>query len=487
MRARALIMTLVAPLLAAAGSGPGTADAPDDVTTARVAAAASPRLGTIQVNDSASGTHLYGSVHVDPGLQRLGLTINFTRPDADTWGVVVLGESDGDGGCTREVVVQGRSKDASTWVVREAGGAAVPVVADYSASGYRQLRVQLDRPALPDGCAVAELWSGGAGGPTQLITAGGRSMTKKVLERSVFARFLVKYRVPWGETTITDVNLSSDLSGPSVITDVVVGLAPASQGQVVDAESAPIDWDFWADGSTDVDLPVTPVEPWGTRVRPSVTADEGTRYLGDRRLFIRSKAPTDWVGTLAGERYWYPDTRLGRVYFPGLTFLDDTWVYIHRNSKVVRECSESTPQWGWGCHRYWYDDDTGRLQLGQLQARVTDSGWWWQGDDYDRSFRVRSFARGETRNYHGTGTTQICCHHPKADVRLRKDGRYRIVRGHQEERGHYRAIGSSMLRLDPGPRGGRTKVVQLDFFGRVVDGTWQLRRVRLGNTLTLPG
>jgi hypothetical protein len=28
--------------------------------------------------------------------------------------------------------------------------------------------------------------------------------------------------------------------------------------------------------------------------------------------------------------------------------------------------------------------------------------------------------------------------------------------------------------------------VQLDFFGVVVDGAWQLRRVRLGNTLTLP-
>jgi hypothetical protein len=28
--------------------------------------------------------------------------------------------------------------------------------------------------------------------------------------------------------------------------------------------------------------------------------------------------------------------------------------------------------------------------------------------------------------------------------------------------------------------------VQLDFFGRIVDGTWKLRRVRLDNTLTLP-
>lgn len=485
MRARALILTLVAPLLAAAGSSPAHA-ADSDGVTPRAAAVASPRFGFARVDDNGSGTHLTGGIHVDPGLQRIGLSVNFTRPDTDTWGRVWLGEPTGGDGCTRDVVVQGRSKDASTWVAREAGGAAVPVVADYSASAYRQLRLQLSRPALPDGCAVAELWSGDAGGPTQLIKTGERTLTGKILERSVFARFQVKYRVPWGETTVTDVNLSADLNGPSVITDVIVGLAAASQGQVVDATSAPIDWDFWADGSTDVDLPVTPVEPWGTRVRPSVSADEGTRFGGDRRLFVRSKAPTDWVGSLAGERYWYPHAKLGRIDFPGLTFLDDTWVYIHRNSKTVRECSDATPQWGWGCHRYWYDEDTGRLQLGQLQARVTDTGWWWQGDDYDRSFRVRSFARGETRNYHGTGTTQICCHHPKADVRLRKDGRYRIVRGRLVERGHYRAIGSSMLRLDPGRRGGRTKVVQLDFFGRLVDGTWRLRRVRLGNTLTLP-
>jgi hypothetical protein len=485
MRSRALILALVAPLLAAVASSPGHAEDSDGVTS-RAAAVASPRFGFAQVDDPGSGTHLTAGVHVDPGLQRVGLSVSFTRPDTSTWGRVWLGETTGGGGCTHEVVLQGSSKDASTWVAREAGGAAIPVVADYSATAYRQLRVQLTRPGLPDGCVVAELWSGNTGGPTELVKAGERALTNKIAERSLLARFKVKYRVTWGETTVTDVGLSTYLNGPSVITDVVLGLAPTSQGQVVDAESAPIDWDFWADGSTDADLPVTPVQPWGTRVLPSVTADEGTRYGGDRRIFIRSKAPTDWVGTLAGERYWHPAERLGANEFPGLTFLDDTWVFIHRNSKVVRECTSSTPQWGWGCHRYWYDAATGRLQLGQLQARVTDTGWWWQGDAYDRSFQVRSFARGETRNYHGTGTTQICCHHPKAEVSLRKDGRYRIVRGRQTERGHYRAIGSSMLRLDPGPRGGRTKVVQLDFFGRMVDGTWQLRRVRLGNTLTLP-
>jgi hypothetical protein len=485
MRSRALILALVAPLLAAVASSPGHAEDSDGVTS-RAAAVASPRFGFAQVDDPGSGTHLTAGVHVDPGLQRVGLSVSFTRPDTSTWGRVWLGETTGGGGCTHEVVLQGSSKDASTWVAREAGGAAIPVVADYSATAYRQLRVQLTRPGLPDGCVVAELWSGNTGGPTELVKAGERALTNKIAERSLLARFKVKYRVTWGETTVTDVGLSTYLNGPSVITDVVLGLAPTSQGQVVDAESAPIDWDFWADGSTDADLPVTSVQPWGTRVLPSVTADEGTRYGGDRRIFIRSKAPTDWVGTLAGERYWHPAERLGANEFPGLTFLDDTWVFIHRNSKVVRECTSSTPQWGWGCHRYWYDAATGRLQLGQLQARVTDTGWWWQGDAYDRSFQVRSFARGETRNYHGTGTTQICCHHPKAEVSLRKDGRYRIVRGRQTERGHYRAIGSSMLRLDPGPRGGRTKVVQLDFFGRMVDGSWQLRRVRLGNTLTLP-
>jgi hypothetical protein len=478
MHTRALTLSLVAPLLAAVASSPGHAD-DSDPATSKAAAAASPRVGYARVDDPGNGTHLSAGVHVDPGLERLGLSVSFTRPDTNTWGRVWLGEPAGDG-CTREVVLQGRSKDASTWVARGAGGAAIPVVADHSASAYRQLRLQLDRPGLPDGCVVAELWTGGPGGPTELVKTGARTDTDKVLERSVLARFKVKYRVPWGQTTVTDVGLSTDLSGPSVITDVVVGLAPGSQGQVVDAKSAPIDWDFWADGATEAALPVTPVQPWGTRVVPRVTADEGTRYGGDRRIFIRSKAPTSWVGTLAGERYWHPDERLGRVEFPGLTFLDDTWVYIHRNSKVVRECTESTPQWGWGCHRYWYDEDTGRLQLGQLQARVTDEGWWWQGDDYDRSYRVRSFARGETRNYHGTGTTEICCHH------LRNDGRYRIVRGRQVERGHYRAIGSSLLRLDPGSRGGRTKLVQLDFFGRIVDGTWKLRRVRLDNTLTLP-
>ncbi len=485
MRSRALILTLVAPLLATAGPGPGHADATDDSTPERAAAIADPRLGEVTV--AGAGASLVSDIHVDAGLQRIGLSISFTRPDATTWGRVWLGERNGNGGCTREVVVQGRSTDASAWVVREAGGGAVPVDADYSASGFRQLRVELDRPALPDACTVAELWSGTTSGPTQLISAGDRDVTRGILERSVQASFPVKYRLWWGETTTFPVSMSSALTQPSAITDVTVAFGTTtSQGPVVDASAAPLDWDFWADGPTHVDLPVTPTAQWGTRVLPSVTADEGTRVLGTRRVFIRHKPPTDWDGTLAGRRYWHPDNRLGSAEFPSLTFLDDTWVYLHFNGKVVPECTQTSPRWGFGCQRYWYDADTGRLQIGQLRARVTDTGWWWQDEAWDRSYRVRTFARGETRRYHGVGRTQICCTYPRAEVWLRKDGSYRIVRGKQDQRGHYKAIGSSRLRLDAGPRGGRTRVVQLDFFGVVDDGAWQLRRVRLGNTLTLP-
>ena len=413
--------------------------------------------------------------------------MSFTRPDPSIWGRVWLGEPTGGGGCTHGVVLQGSSKDASTWVAREAGGAAVPVVADYSATAYRQLRVQLDRPGLPDGCAVAELWSGNAGGPTQLIKTGERILTDKVLERSVLARFKVKYRVPFGRTTVTDVGLSTDLRRPSVITDVVLGLAPGSAGSGgrgrVRADRLGL-LGRRVDGGRPTGHPGRALGHPGAaaaspRTRAPVTAGTDGSSSG-------AGLPPTGIGTLAGHRYWQPDKRLGADEFPGLTFLDDTWVYIHRNSKVVKECTASTPQWGWGCHRYWYDAATGRLQLGQLRARVTDTGWWWQGEEWDRSYRVHSFARGETRFYHGVGTTQICCTHPRAEVWLRKNGRYRIVRGKKTERGHYRAIGSSRLRLDAGPRGGRTRVVQLDFFGVRVDGSRRLERVRLGNTLTRP-
>ena len=66
MRSRALILTLIAPLLATVGSPPGHAE-DSDAATARTAAVASPRFAFARVDDADSGTHLTSSVHVDPG------------------------------------------------------------------------------------------------------------------------------------------------------------------------------------------------------------------------------------------------------------------------------------------------------------------------------------------------------------------------------------------------------------------------------------
>jgi hypothetical protein len=439
------------------------------------------------VERRSTGSRLSATVHIDRRRERLGFRVSFKRGTPDTWGRVWIGKRDGEGDCTRTVVMQGRSADVSTWTVRESG-APIPIAHDYSRPGAGIRLLELNRPSLPDACAVAELWRGDAGGPAEAVAVGERDITRVISDGSAFTQFPIKLRLRWGQTTTVPVDVSSSLTGPSALSDIRVALEPvAGQGPVVQAAiaPAPVDWDFWKDGfATTVNMAVTPTKEWGTRARPSFTTDNGTWLRKPRKLQIWHRPPTGWEGTLAGRIYW--NRRDAQPWsIRRLSFQADGWVYVHDHKDVVPRCTESSPKWSWGCHRYWYDASSGQLQIGQLRARVTEDGWWWQGETYDRSDQVRVLAPGATRFYRGSRTV-ACCPLPRARVWLWKNGRYRIERGRQVETGHYRSLARGAIRLDQGARGGRTRKVTLSFFGRVVDGRWRTSEVWFADTRTRP-
>ncbi len=495
MRSRALIAAVLTPLLIGLGAGPAAPGTPAGTTAATegdedVASAGlpSPRLGAVAVERGRTHSRLSATVHVDRERKRLGFRVSFTRGTPDTWGRVWVGRRDGKGGCTRAVVMQGRGADISTWTVREPGGELVPIAEDYSRPGSSTRLLELHRPTLPDACAVAELWRGNSSGPEEAVVVGERDITRPISDGSAFTQFPIKFRLRWGRTTTVPVDITSSLTGPSALSGIRVALAPSGQGQVVQAATvpAPVDWDFWAGGfETTVDMEVTPIQEWGTRALPSFTTDNGTWLRKARKVQIWHRPPTDWEGSLAGHIYW---NRRGALPWSvrRLSFQDDTWVYLHDNGAAVPRCTGSSPRWGRGCHRYWYDAATGRLQIGQLRAQVTDDGWWWQEETYDRSDQVRTLARGETRFYRGRGKGVDCCPLSRAWVWLWKNGRYRIERGTQVETGYYRSLARGAMRLDKGARGGRTRLVTLSFFGRVVDGRWETREVWFADTRTRP-
>ena len=89
------------------------------------------------------------------------------------WARVWFGERT-DSGCTREMVLQGTSEHTSSWSAHEADGTPISVVANHSkdATDSHLLRLQLDRPNLPNGCARAEWWEGTDAGPTTRIARG---------------------------------------------------------------------------------------------------------------------------------------------------------------------------------------------------------------------------------------------------------------------------------------------------------------------------
>lgn len=467
----------------------------------RVAAAApvsSARAADVAVRAAERGAHFDGRAHVDAAAHRLGFDYRFNPPD-DTklWARVWFGERT-ENGCTREIVLQGTSRHTSSWSAHEADGETISVVADYSknAAGIHMVRFQLDRPNLPDGCARAEWWEGSDTGPTKRLVKGTARRTFR-LRWPPAVTPPRRLSLPWGETSLTTVIVRESDWAPSLLEGLSVSLD--DQPPVVDADSEPILWDLWRDGPAQIELPITPIEPWGTRATLKVTTRaSGTAPLWWIRLWIRHSPPTYWLGSLSGTRLWRPrtDPWNGNPEQPTMTFVDDEWVHLDADSNryLSPACTTVSEEWNLGCHHYWYDADTGRLQIDGLQARVTDRGWSWQNRRWDTTYRVRTLQPGQTRHFHGTGDTLPCARTSRAgcsyfepaEVWLTKDGHYRWTRGTRDERGHYMALANSRLQLDPGAPGGRTKTVPLGIFGRVVDGDWKLLRFRLGNTMTRP-
>lgn len=507
MRKRALIPVLVISLLptgiahAATTRTLGHTAAPEPQDVIAIAAASMPRRGFVSANLPGRHARLRGAVHVDDTLQRLGFSFAFHPPESGTiWARLWFGEREEDGGCSREVVLQGTGRRTGSWSVHEAGGSPIAVTADYSVNsrGDHQLRWQLDRPDLPGRCVRVEFWRGNANGPTTLLLETRPRRLVPVGNNAPGVSYPRELSLPWGETTATTGLLHAHAYMPTIVHDLSASLAPRpNRPAVVSAESEPIaSWDFWRDGSARIDLPATPTEPWGTSAELVVATANSVDTRGNVRLWISHPPPTDWVGSLSGVRLWIPRARWGRVEQPTMSFVDGMWVHLAPNSTKYLQptCQSVSDQWNEGCHRYWYDADTGRLQIDDLQARVTGRGWRWQRVHWNASYRVRTLAPGATRRYHGTGKVLPCAHFDRtgcsyfapAEVWLRKDGRYRWIRDNTDERGHYESLANSRLKLDPGEPGGKTRIVPLGIFGKIVNGEWRVIRFHLDNTMTKP-
>jgi hypothetical protein len=506
MRKLSLIPILALSLLPPSGAYAGVAtvgpaDGEPQARAAATTAAGSARSAFLSLHLPERGAGLSGRVHVDAAAERLGFDFSFNPPqDGSLWARVWVGDRDGDR-CTREVVLQGTSAETSSWNAHEADGTPIPATADYSVDtpGEHRLRFQLDRPQLPTGCVRAEWWEGDDVGPTASVK-NGRPRRLFLLEGTPVVGSPRQLSLPWGETTVRTITVPGSEWMPSILEDLSLSLARVgSQPPAVSAESQPIaSWDFWRDGPVHIELPVTPIEPWGRYARLVTTTADGKSSFGYTKLWIRHAPPTDWVGTLAGARLWRPKTEAfsDHPQQPTMTFVDGEWVHFARDSvRYPRPtCTVVSDRWNQGCHRYWYDAETRQLQVDDLQARVTDKGWWWQGTSWDDSYRVRALRPGATRQYHGTGHTlpckrfhrSGCAHFRAAEVWLRKDGSYRMIRGARDESGRYESLTNSRLLLDPDAPGEATRTVPLGIFGHIADGEWRVVRFRLGNTVTRP-
>ena len=507
MRKRTLMPIVLLSLSPAAGVHYAASEGAEALTeqlprvAATTGAASTPRAGDVWVRSAQHGARFDGRVHIDASSHRLGFDFRLNPPnEGSLWARVWFGERE-EKGCTREVVLQGTSRHTSSWSVHEADGTPISIAANYSenAAGIHRVRFQLDRPKLPDGCAAAEWWEGNETGPTKRVVKGNSNRLFR-LTSPPLATSPRQLSLTWGETSISTLTVREYVWAPSILQELSLSLGRTHfQPTVVSAKSEPIAlWDFWRDGPAQIDLPVTPTKPWGTHAYLNLTtAARGTVIVDLIRLWIRHASPTDWIGSRSGARLWRPRTNLyGHPFQPTMTFVDDEWVHLAANSVRYQSptCAAVSDKWNEGCHRYWYDADTGRLQIDDLQARVTERGWWWQGSNWDESYRVRTLQPGATRHYHGTGDTLPCAdvnrtgcsRFAQAEVWLSKDGSYRWIRGSRDERGHYESLADSRLRLDRGTPGGKTKTLPLGIFGRVIDGNWRVLRFRLGNTVTRP-
>ena len=239
---------------------------------------------------------------------------------------------------------------------------------------------------------------------------------------------------------------------------------PSESYTVASAPEPRTDVDLWTDEpwTGDLSLQLDPSELYFVRVSGTVSIDGTAADWGcSSRIPVTVPVPTDWTGTLAGKTWWVRgeasnsgigDYVLHRAY----EFLDDEWVYVddEYSGPHTDPCTKaaSNPS---GCHRYYYDADSGRLQIDDRLARPRAGGWGMPtyGGRYQNYFTdhvVRPVTTGQRLAYSGKGRHGVA-------LTLRKDGTYTChycIGGERTSGGRYRFVGGDAQQLvlhRPGP------------------------------------
>lgn len=291
--------------------------------------------------------------------------------------------------------------------------------------------------------------------------------------------------------------LWSVLAVPPVEVSVEIAVPAESRLQVV-TPTTKTSIDPWVEPVLRADLTVrTDATDW---VYPDGDVTLGGIFLdgsGYRDVRVQSPIPTDWVGSLAGAQLWsrydggWPPWDRHRV----ATYLDDEWVYIgFVGGDVPASCSEESdsPDKS-GCHRYYYDGVTARLQFDEyeLMRTIDPEGWqpWWQDQAFRADSRVGRITAGKQFDFKGEGELFTCgsptiaargCEHTYVKLVLRADGTYVYTRTEEYSepvvrRGTYRFRSGQRLELRPRQGGTKTlnEVIALRQHGQLVDLEWR--------------
>ncbi len=212
--------------------------------------------------------------------------------------------------------------------------------------------------------------------------------------------------------------------------------------------------DLWTDEPWNGDLLVDldPSELYFVRPEGTVAIDGAeASWACAGRIPVTVPVPTDWVGSLAGESWWSRGEgsnsgiggyALHQVY----EFLDDEWVYFEDEyfGPRTEPCASGVA----GCYRYYYDEDSNRLQIGNRLALPGTGTWGMPAAGgsyatYSVSHSIRPVTTGQRFAY--TGTSDF-----SGPLTLRRDGTY-TCKGCTGTRhtfgGRYRFIGGDVQEL----------------------------------------
>ena len=302
--------------------------------------------------------------------------------------------------------------------------------------------------------------------------------------------------VPAGDSLDIAVGYSTDpgtypgagiIPRPSGFGAIAFSVDPSEDFTVASTPEPPTDVDLWTDEpwTGDLSLELDPSELYYVKVSGTVDIDGAEAPWGCySRIPVTVPVPTDWVGSLAGKTWWVRggasnsgvgDYNLHRAY----EFLDDSWVYVddEYSGPHTDPCTKVSNRVD-GCHRYYYDADSGRLQIDDRLAKPRAGGWGMptyggRYENFSTDHVIRPVTTGQRLAYSGKGRHGVA-------LTLRRDGTYTChycIGSARTSSGRYRFVGGDVQELvlrQPGadlrsgvqlyyaPRDGRIRLYDID-------------------------